>query len=115
MVREFVTADGDVQPRQLGAQGRHAVGDQFVAESGEEFGEDLRAPGQQRVPVPALRDSAAWNGLVVEHVAFDDEHAAIPFGQHPCRQQAADAGAQDYRVITDIRHFWSVGARARAA
>lgn len=89
--------------RDRAADHRHAPCLEVVKHAGEEFVDDLCAPGQQCVGVSSLRHAAPMLRGVGEVVAFDDGDPLVGVCQHSGGEQSAHARAEDHRVVHSCR------------
>jgi len=55
--------------------------------------------------MPALGNSPAVQHGLRQPVTFDDRHPLVGVGQDPGREQAAHAGTQHHRMVTNLRHL----------
>jgi hypothetical protein len=78
---------------------------QVVEQSRKQLIEDLRPSGHQQVSVPALGNAPPILIRFWERVAFHDRDSPVRVGQHPGGEQPSHAGAEDHRVVTDLRHL----------
>jgi hypothetical protein len=83
-----------------------AVGDQCLGEAGEQLVEDLAAARVQAMQVPAVRHASPVVADLRQRIPLDDHHPLEPLRQHPRRQQARDAAAQDENLITVAAGHW---------
>ena len=104
VLAQQVTAEREPQLPEI-AHHRHPRRRQASQEPREQVVEDLRAAGQQRVRVPALRHPLAMHPCLWQHVTFDDRHPLVRIRQHLCRKQPAHARPQHDRVVTDLAHL----------
>ena len=96
-----------------------AEADELLGEAREEVLEDLAAPGEQAVGVPALRYPAPRARGVVQDVTLDDRDAVEDLAEHARGHQPTHAGSDDDGVTGPCWHWFLPrfpgGVRATAA
>src|SRR5262245_46805507 len=93
---ELMPATTDTEFRQIAVvDGGNSGGHEFVEEPREKLIEDLGAPSQQKMEVPALWNAPAVSRGVGENIAFHYGDGVVEIGQGPRGQQPAHAGSQD--------------------
>ncbi|ARX81291.1 hypothetical protein SMD44_00689 [Streptomyces alboflavus] len=95
---------GRVQHRELPEVGhRGARVPQFGAQPREEVLQELRAPGQERVRVTALRGAAAVLRCGGEVVLLQDDHLVETVGEDAGGDEAGVAAADDEGALVPLR------------
>jgi hypothetical protein len=79
-----MSSDRKVDLRQVPVVPRgDACGDEIAEKAFEQLVQNLRTPGQQRVSLRPLGNSAPSHRFVDKHIPFDHRHRPIEVGQRP--------------------------------
>ena len=87
------------------AHDRRPAIDQIGSQPGKQVLKDRGTTWQQHVNVLPLRHTATVAPVRWQAVPVGDRHLFVCVGQYPRGEQAADAGADDHCVLTDLPHL----------